>query len=96
MTHDLTQDEKLDFLKAALDEGGAQRTLSDAQLEVFLKMAHDDPGGAAYLGALAKARVDAASLPDGTSVASNRAYWLGIAAAFRPNRGGARHRADGR
>ncbi len=39
--------------------------------------------------------MDGAALPDGTRVSSNREYWLGLAAAFRPNRGGALPREEG-
>lgn len=86
--------EQIDLIRSALDEAGEARTLTDAQLQAFLERANGDENGAIYLGALAKARVDAAALPDGTSVSSNRAYWLGLAAAFRPNRGGALSRED--
>lgn len=92
----MTEPQKLDLIRTILEESGDLRTLTDAQLAAFLDRAGGDAMGAVYLGALAKARVDAAKLPDGTSVPSNRAYWMGIASAFRPNRGGAIPRADGR
>ena len=90
----MTHGEQIDLIKSVLDEAGEVRSLTDAQLEAFLERAGGDENGAIYLGALQKARVDAAALPDGTSVPSNRSYWLGLAAAFRPNRGGALTRED--
>ena len=47
------------------------------------------------LGAIAKARMDGATLPDGTRMENSREYWLGLAAAYRPNRGGAIPRTGG-
>ncbi len=85
----MTDVEQLDLVKAMLDEAEDARVLTDAQLEAFLRQADGDPFQAIYLGALHKARLDGATLPDGTALPSNRAYWLGIAATFRPNRGGA-------
>jgi hypothetical protein len=85
----MTLEEQMDLIRSVLDEAGELRALTDAQLEAFYAQAGGDPGGAIYLGALAKARADGATLPDGTSLPSNRDYWLGLAAAFRPNRGGA-------
>jgi hypothetical protein len=84
----MTDEEKLDLIKTVLEETGENRALTDAQLQAYLAQASGDAMGVIYLGALAKARVDAATLPDGTSVPSAREYWLGIASAFRPNRGG--------
>jgi len=91
----MTDAEQLDLVKAMLDEAGDARVLTDAQLEVFMRQAGGDPFQAIYLGALHKARLDGATLPDGTAIPSNRAYWLGVAAAFRPNRGGATPRIHG-
>lgn len=91
----MTHEEQIDLIKTVLDEAGELRSLTDAQLDAFLLQAGGDPGGAIYLGALAKARMDGAALPDGTRVSSNREYWLGLAAAFRPNRGGALPREEG-
>ncbi len=85
----MTHDEQIDLIRSVLDEAGEIRVLTDAQLEAFLTQSGGDPNGAIYLGALAKARVDGVTLPDGTSLPSSRDYWLGLAAAFRPNRGGA-------
>ena len=87
--------EQLDLIKIVLDEAGPVQALTDAQLEAFFQQAGGDPYGAIYLGALHKARLDGITLPDGTNLESNRAYWLGLAAAFRPNRGGVIPRAGG-
>ena len=91
----MTGAEQLDLVKTMLDEAGDARVLTDAQLETFVRQANGDPFQAIYLGALHKARLDGATLPDGTAIPSNRAYWLGVAAAFRPNRGGAIPRTHG-
>jgi len=87
--------EQLNLILTVLDEAGESRALTDEQLEAFFEQAGGDVSGAIYLGALAKARMDAATLPDGTSLPSDRAYWLGMAAAYRPNRGGAILRTGG-
>ncbi len=87
--------EQLDLIKTVLDEAGTIRVLTDAQLEAFFFQAGGNPDGAIYLGALHKARLDGITLPDGTSLESSRAYWLGLAAAYRPNRGGAIPRVGG-
>jgi len=81
--------EQLDLIRTVLDEAGENVTLTEVQLEAFFRQAGGDVSGAIYLGALWKARMDAVTLPDGTSLPNSRAYWLGLAAAYRPNRGGA-------
>jgi hypothetical protein len=92
----VTDQEKLDYMKLMLEETASCRVLTDAQLAGFLTKADGDADAAIYHGALAKAKVDGISLPDGTSFQSSREYWMAIAAAFRPNRGGVMKRADGR
>lgn len=93
----MTDAEKLDYIKTALEEtDDSCRALTDAQLSHFLVRAGGDADGAVYLGALEKARLDGLTLPDGTTLPNTREYWLGIAAAYRPNRGGVIPRADGR
>jgi len=92
----LTDEEKLAYIKLMLEETDSCRTLTDAQLSAILSQAIGDADGAIYLGALIKAKADGITLPDGTTLPSNRDYWLAIAAAHRPNRGGAIGRADGR
>jgi len=87
--------EQLDRIKTVLDEAGGLRMLTDGQLEAYFQEANGDVSGAIYLGALAKARMDGATLPDGTRLENSRDYWLGLAAAYRPNRGGAIPRAGG-
>lgn len=93
----MTDEEKLAYIKTILEEtNDSCRALTDAQLSAFLTKAGGDADGAIYLGALAKAKVDSITLPDGTSLPSNREYWQALASAFRPNRGGVIHRSDGR
>ena len=92
----MTDEEKLAYMKLMLEESESCRVLTDAQLSAFLLAANGDVDGAIYRGALAKAKVDNITLPDGTSLPNNREYWLAIASAFRPNRGGVMQRADGR
>lgn len=84
----------LETLKALLQEDGDCRTLTETQLQVCLERAGGDPEGAAYYGALLKAEASGMTLPDGTTLPDNRAYWLSIAALHRPNKGGALPRAD--
>jgi len=79
-----------------LEEVESCRVLSDQQLSAFLLRAKGDADGAVYFGAIAKAKIDSVTLPDGTTLPSNRDYWLAIASAFRPNHGGPARRADGR
>ena len=88
-------DDELTYIKTMLDETESCRVLTDAQLSAYYTKA-GSADGAVYLGALNKAQNDQISLPDGTSLPSNREYWLSIAAAHRPNRGGVAQRADGR
>jgi hypothetical protein len=92
----VTDEEKLATMKTMLEESESCRVLTDAQLSAFLLAADGDVDGAIYRGALQKAKMDGISLPDGTSFQSSRDYWLAIAAAHRPNRGGVMQRADGR
>jgi hypothetical protein len=87
--------EQLDLIKTVLDEAGAFRALTDGQIEAFVQEARGDVNGAIYLGALAKARMDGVALPDGTRMENSREYWLGLAAAYRPNRGGTIPRTGG-
>ena len=84
--------EKLYQLRAILDEdeGGV---LSDEQLLLILEKADGDLSQAAYLGAVHKAHCDALATADGLKLDSDRSYWLGLAAAYRPNRGGRMWRA---
>lgn len=89
--------EKLSTLKLLLDEcDDGCRMLSDQQLAACLARASGDLMGAAYYGALLKAQDDSLSLPDGVDLPSSRAYWLSMAQAYRPNRGGPIPRADDR
>ena len=88
-------DGQLELIKTVLDEAGGIRTLTDGQLEAFFQEARCDVSGAIYLGAVAKARMDGVTLPDGTRMENSREYWLGLAAAYRPNRGGAGPRTGG-
>lgn len=93
----MTDAEKLTTIKTALEEtDDSCRALTDAQLSLFLARASGDADGAVYLGALQKARIDSITLPDGTTLPNSRDYWMGIAANYRPNRGGVIPRADGR
>lgn len=92
----MTDEEKLAYMKTMLGETDSCRVLTDAQLSAFLLKANGDVDGAVYRGALQKAEVSNISLSDGTSLPNNRDYWLAIAAAHRPNRGGVAKRADGR
>lgn len=92
----MTDGEKLTYIKTMLEESESCRVLTDAQLSAYLLKSGGDPDGAIYLGALQKAKVDSITLPDGTTLPSNREYWQAMASAFRPNRGGVMQRADGR
>ncbi len=93
----MTDAQTLEYIKTALEEtNDSCRALPDAQLSHFLLRAGGDADGAVYLGALAKAKIASITLPDGTTLPNNRDYWLGIAASYRPNRGGVIPRADGR
>lgn len=84
----------LALLKSLLSEDGECRALSDAQLSACLVRANGDAYAAAYYGAIIKAESSGITLPDGTTLPDNRAYWLSIAQMYRPNRGGALPRAD--
>lgn len=88
-------DDELTYIKTMLEESESCRVLTDQQLSAYYTKA-GSADGAIYLGALAKAEVNNITLPDGTSLPNNREYWLAIAAAFRPNKGGPLRRADGR
>ncbi len=88
-------DEKLEQLKVLLEETDEGcRTLSDQRLAACLARAGGDVMGAAYHGALAKAKADGITLPDGTTLPSNHDYWLRLAGTFRPNKGGVIPRVD--
>ena len=92
----MTDAQKLDYMKLMLGETDSCRVLTDEQLSAFLLKTSGDADGAIYWAALHKAEVSNVSLPDGTTLPNNRDYWLAIAAAHRPNRGGVAKRADGR
>ena len=92
----MTDAQKLDYMRIMLGETDSCRVLTDEQLSAFLLMANGDVDGAIYRGALQKAEVSNVSLPDGTTLPNNREYWLALAAAHRPNKGGVIKRADGR
>ena len=66
---------------------------SSVQLYALLEN-HGSCENAAYHACLLLARDDSVSLPDGTSLPSQREYWLMRAAALRPKRGGMLRRAD--
>ena len=87
-------DTDLATLKAMLEEtDDSARVLTDARLALLLTEA-TTLRDAAYQGALLKAHNDGVRMPDGTSVDSNRSYWLTVAASYRRNRGGPIPRAD--
>lgn len=86
--------EKLARVKLLLEEDGDARALTDDLLRALLDQTGGDVNRAIYLGALRKARVDSVTLPDGTSLPSNRPYWLTIAATYRANKNGVAVRAD--
>jgi hypothetical protein len=92
----LTDEEKLEVMKAILEENEDCRTLTDQQLALFLDQSGGDVNGAIYRGAMQKARMDGITLPDGTTLAHSREYWLAVASCHRPNFGGCMPRADGR
>lgn len=82
----MNDDERLETLKEMLEETDDQsRTLSDDRLELLLAETNGNLRRAAYLGAILKSRATGITLPDGTSIESQREYWLTVARAYRGN-----------
>ena len=85
----------LDQLKANLMERQEEcRFFTDKECEALLEKHEGDVKAASYEGLLQKAEADGVSLPDGAKVSDSRAYYLSLAAYYRPTQTGTVRRAD--
>ena len=76
----------LENLKMILLENGDCRFFSDELLQYIIDKNKRDPDNACYEAFILKAYSDGVTLPDGTKMESNRPYWLGLAALYKPNK----------
>ena len=82
-------------LRAMLSQPGECECCPLSQTTLMWLLAkHGSYDSAAYHACVMLAQDCAMRMSDGTSVPSQRRYWLNLALSFRPNRGGALRRAD--